>query len=85
MTFAQPRSQPSPVARLPASIKGRLRRMRALPLLSPTALAEGWREWLGGYPADPEHEPHLVAAIEWLVRAQDASAGGGISRAYSLV
>src|SRR2546430_6998285 len=35
-------------------------------------------------PADPEHEPHLVAAIAWLVGAHDATADGGISRAYSL-
>jgi hypothetical protein len=61
-----------------------LRAIRAHPLLSPRAVGEGWREWLGGYPADREHEPHLVAAIEWLVRAHDATPDGGISRAYSL-
>jgi len=65
-------------------ITGRLRAIRAYPLLNPTAVGEGWREWLGGYPADAEHEPHLVAAIEWLVRAHDATPDGGISRAYSL-
>ncbi len=65
-------------------IAGRLRAIRAHPLLSPSAVREGWREWLGGYPADREHEPHLVAAIEWLVRAHDATPDGGISRAYSL-
>ncbi len=65
-------------------IAGRLRAIRAHPLLSPTAVREGWRDWLGGYPADREHEPHLVAAIEWLVRAHDATPDGGISRAYSL-
>jgi len=68
-----------------APLVGRLRAIRAHPLLNPTALAQGWREWLRGYPADPEHEPHLAAAIEWLVRAQDATPDGGISRAYSLV
>jgi len=69
---------------LQASVKGRLRAIRAHPLLNPTALAEGWRERLRGYAEDPEHEPHLVAAIEWLVRAQDATPDGGVSRAFSL-
>ena len=69
---------------LQASVKGRLRTIRAHPLLNPTALIEGWCERLGGYAEDPEHEPHLVAAIEWLVRAQDATPDGGISRAFSL-
>jgi len=45
---------------------------------------QGWSEWLRGYPEDAEHEPHLVAAIEWLVRAHDATPDGGISRAFSL-
>src|SRR2546429_2518148 len=62
-----------------------LRAIRAHPLLNPTALAEGWREWLRSHPADPTAEPHLVAAIEWLARAQDATADGGLSRGYSLV
>ena len=69
---------------LPPSVKGRLRTIRAHPLLNPTALIEGWRERLGGYPEDPEHEPHLATAIEWLVRAQDATPDGGISRGFSL-
>src|SRR5881396_3326150 len=84
MTSAHAGFQPSPVARLQAPLGRWLRRIRAHPLLNPTALAEVSREWLGGYPADPEHEPHLVAAIEWLVRAQDATPADGISRAFSL-
>lgn len=44
----------------------------------------GWRERLAGYPADAKHEPHLVAAIEWLIRAHDATPDGGISRGFSL-
>jgi len=61
-----------------------VRSIRTHPLLNPTAFAEGWRERLGGYPEDPDHEPHLLAAIAWLVRAQDATPDGGISRAFSL-
>jgi hypothetical protein len=66
------------------AVARRLRAIRAQALFSPAALREGWREWRGGYPADAEHEPHLVAAIEWLVRAQDATPDGGFSRGYSL-
>lgn len=66
------------------SVKRRLRAIRTHPLLNLTALGEGWRERLGGYPPHPEHEPHLVAAIAWLVQAQDATPDGGISRAFSL-
>src|SRR6266581_3110970 len=84
MTSPHPGLQPSLVARLLASVEGQRRRIRAHPLLNPTALVERSREWLGGHPADPEHEPHLVAAIAWLVRAHDATPDGGISRAYSL-
>src|SRR3989441_9566824 len=85
MTSAHAGFQPSPVARLQAPLGRCLRRIRAHPLLNPTALAEVSREWLGGYPADPEHEPHLVAAIDWLVRAHDATPDGGILRALSPV
>src|SRR5439155_11179775 len=74
--FSEARVAPT---RFQISLKRRLRAIRAHPLLNPTALAEEWREWLRSYPADPTHEPPLVAAIEWLVRAQDATAGGGLS------
>jgi hypothetical protein len=84
MTPAYPGLRPPLAARLKASLPGRLRTIRAHPLLNPTALVDGWRAWLGGYPEDPEHEPHLVAAIDWLVRAHDATPDGGISRAFSL-
>ena len=71
-------------------IASRLRAVRAQSVFNPSALEERWREWLGGYPADAAHEPHLVAAIAWLVRAQDATPwgageGGGVARGYSLV
>lgn len=72
------------VGHLGAAIERRLHAVRAHPLLNPTALGEGWRERRGGYPADPDHAPHLMAAIQWLVRAHDATPDGGISRGFSL-
>src|SRR5256884_566338 len=33
---------------------------------------------------DPDHRPHLVAALNWLAGAQDASGEGGVARGYSL-
>src|SRR5216684_6702283 len=47
----------------------RLRAIRAHPLLNPAAFGERWRERFGSYPAEPEHEPHLIGAVDWLVRA----------------
>src|SRR5206468_429146 len=70
--------------RFQTSLERRLRAIRAHPLLNPTALAAGWRERFARHPADAQHEPHLAAAIEWLVRAQDATTDRGIARAYSL-
>jgi hypothetical protein len=84
VTPAHPGFQRLLTARLKTSLVGRLRAIRALPLLNPLALVQGWSEWLRGHAADPEHEPHLVAAIEWLVQAQDATPDGGIARAFSL-
>ncbi len=37
---------------------------------------------MGGHAVDPEHEPHLREAIDWLTRAQDATPDGGFARAY---
>ncbi|HVH66988.1 MAG TPA: hypothetical protein VM716_03900 [Gemmatimonadales bacterium] len=71
------------MTRLVASVERRLRRVLAHPLLNPTALLEESRDWVG-YRAEREHEPHLVAAIAWLVRAQDATPDGGIARAFSV-
>ena len=62
----------------------RLRAIRAHPLLNPAAFGEGWRERIGGHPAAAEHEPHLIGAIDWLVRAQDATPDQGISRGFSI-
>jgi hypothetical protein len=72
-------------ARLVRSARARLADVRASPVLSATALREAWRARNGGHPADPDHGPHLRAAVEWLCRAQDAAGpDGGIARGYSL-
>jgi uncharacterized protein YyaL (SSP411 family) len=74
--------------RLVASLAHRLRSVRELTgirTLNPVALREVWRERNGGHPVDEAHGPHLDAAIDWLVRAQDATGTGGIARGYSLV
>ena len=61
-----------------------LERIRALPALSPVTLMEIYREKAGGHEALPEHRPHVVEALEWLLRAQDATADGGFARGYAL-
>ena len=71
-------------SRLQAIVKGRIAAGRAHPLLNPTALLESSRERLGGHAVSPEHGPHLAEAIEWLLRAQDATPDHGFSRGYSL-
>jgi len=48
-------------------------------------LGEVWCERSGGHAVEQEHAPHMHAAIDWLCRAQDATATGGIARGYSLV
>src|SRR5436305_1089214 len=76
-----PPSVPLPgVAR--AMVAG-FRRVRAHPVLNPTAFEESWRE-RAGHAVDPDHRPHLVAALDWLGQAQDATGQGGIARGYSL-
>lgn len=35
--------------------------------------------------AEDAHEPHLVAALDWIVRAQDVNPTGGIARGFSHV
>ena len=78
-------SAPAPAHRtIRGALVRRIRLLRAHPVLSLPALEEGWRAWRGGYPADQEHEAHLRGAIDWLVRAQDATPDGGIARGFSL-
>jgi hypothetical protein len=71
-----------------ASLARSLFSVQALPgirTLNSVTLREVWCGRNGGHPVDTEHMPHLKAAIEWLTRAQDATATGGIARGYSLV
>ncbi len=72
-----------PIPRLARAVEARLERVRALPALNPTALEEAWRE-RAGHHVDEEHRPHLLAALDWLARAQDATGEGGFARGYSL-
>ena len=59
------------------------RTARAHPLMNPAALFEASRERRVHEPVE-RHHPHLIAALDWLARAQDASADGGIAWGYSL-
>ena len=65
------------------AVRAGLQQVRAHPVLNPVALEESLQE-RSGYPVDPDHRPHLVAAVEWLERAQDVTGDGGIARGYSL-
>lgn len=68
----------------PRVVEAGFRHVRALPLLSPVALREALEERFG-HPVEPDHRPHLLAALAWLERAQDATRSGGVARGYSLV
>lgn len=66
-------------------VRARWRSIRAHPLLNPVGLAEMVREARGGHPVDPDHRPHLQEAIDWLVRAQEATPDDGIARGYCVL
>ncbi len=73
------------VGRLGRSLKGRLERLRAAPVLWPEARSVAFRDHRGLRPSsNKDHREHLEAAISWLVRSQDATPDEGFSRAYSL-
>lgn len=73
-----------PMVVVARTLAGQMERIRHHPLLDPEARREVAVERSGGHPADVAHRPHLDAALQWLVRAQDAVGGGGIARGYSL-
>src|SRR5574341_640592 len=84
---------PAPIAdaspglprRVLRSLAGRLRSLQAHPALNPVALVEAWRERNGGHPVSDDHGPHLAAAVEWLVRAQNATPDDGFARGYTML
>src|SRR2546422_712934 len=82
-TTYEPAPPPEPLPRVARAMVAGLRRVRAHPVLNPTAFEESWRE-RAGHAVDPDHRPHLVAALEWLAHAQDATGQGGFARGYSL-
>lgn len=63
------------------SLAGRARQAATAP---PAVWRELVRERTAAAPASEDHGPHLEAAIDWLVRAQDATPDDGIARGYSL-
>jgi len=74
---------PLPIPRLTRVLEAGVRTVRAHPLLNPVALKELWDE-RAGHAVDPAHGPHLLAALDWLARAQAAGGDGGFARGYSL-
>src|SRR2546426_3612506 len=78
-----PQALPLPIPRLTRAVEARLHQVRAHPLLNPVAFEELWRE-RAGHAVDSVHRPHLLAALEWLERAQDATGAGGVARGDSL-
>lgn len=73
----------SPWLRIGRVIEDRLQPLRGVVLAHPATVAELIAERLG-HPVETDHRPHLIAALEWLERAQDASGGLGLARGYSL-
>lgn len=65
-------------------IRSLVNAVRAHPAFNRLVRDELARDRGGRHPVDPRTLPHLLAALEWLGRAQDASASGGVSRGYSL-
>src|SRR3989442_14166136 len=74
-----PQALPLPIPRLTRAVEARLHQVRAHPLLNPVAFEELWRE-RAGHAVDSVHRPHLLAALEWLERAQDATRARGVAR-----
>src|SRR2546430_1530662 len=80
---SEPALSPVPLPRVARAMVAGLRLVRAHRVLNPAAFEESWRE-RGGYAVDPDHRPHVVAELDWLARAQDATGAGGVARGYSL-
>src|SRR5687768_441667 len=59
-------------------------RVQASPVMNLRAREELRRDRAGGHPVDADPQEHLLAAVDWLTRAHDASGNGGVSRAYGV-
>lgn len=59
--------------------------LRAIPALSRAARVERARELLNSNPAQRDNHVHLAEAIDWIVRAQDATPDDGVARGFSLI
>ena len=59
-------------------------RLEASAVMNRTALDERDRDRAGGHPIAVDPKDHLLAAIDWLVRAHEASSDGGVSRGYAV-
>ncbi len=75
---------PSLLRRAASVLSGGLRDVRALPVWSAEVRQESQVTRAGGHPIHRSHVPHLVAAVDWLCRAQDATGSAGIARGFSL-
>jgi len=80
MSSAPSLSLPTRAAR---SLAARYRTLLAHPAFNPMGRAELAVEASGGHPAGG-HRAHLAEAVDWMVRAQDATPDDGISRGYSV-
>src|SRR5574341_575143 len=85
MPVTEPKAAASLPRRVLRSLAARLRTLQAHPALNPDAWREAWRERNGGYPVSDDHGPHLAAAVEWLVRAQNATPDDGFARGYTML
>lgn len=59
-------------------------RLQASPLMNGAARRERRRDRAGGHALAEDPQEHVVAAVDWLVRAHDATPDGGVSRGYSV-
>ena len=60
------------------------RRVMTASMLNRTASRELRCDLSGGHPVSDDPREHVVAALEWLERAQDATPDDGVARSYSL-
>ena len=77
-----PNPDSSASSRVITALAARWRSLRGQLLLNPTTLLE-LRQERAGHAAE-SHGVHLMAAIDWLVAAQDATPDDGFARGFSL-